>query len=254
MKGQVEKYKDELTTTGRLSDNDILLIHVMMEQCKHDLRNNKPVQAMTYVEKALKLDPSLVDVLELKCQCYLSMNRYKEALVAANRILIELREYDNSKALAVKADALYNMGDFEHALVNFYKAKRLSTVKEKVILSNKIKSTELAVMNSVGPQVAHYFQNLDKILIHIPNNIMGMPWQKVKNMVATKESKSGSRVKDRKFLSQLATDKHYLEKLSKTLASENISGNITNCDHIVNEVQVPVLLWKVFHLSSNEFL
>ena len=68
MKGQVEKYKDELTTTGRLSDNDILLIHVMMEQCKHDLRNNKPVQAMTYVEKALKLDPSLVDVLELKCQ------------------------------------------------------------------------------------------------------------------------------------------------------------------------------------------
>ena len=175
MKGQVEKYKDEMTTTGKLSEQDILMIHILMEQSMHDLRNHRPVQAMTYVDKALRMDPSLVEVLELKCQCYMSMNRYQDALDAADQILIDLRECHNSKALAVKADALYNMGDFEHALMNFYKALRTSTTREKERLNHKIKRTELAVLNSVGPQVAHYFRNLDKILVHIPTNIMEVP-------------------------------------------------------------------------------
>ena len=104
--------------------------------------------------------------------------------------------------------------------MNFYKAIRTSTTREKEQLCHKIERTELAVMNSVGPQVAHYFRNLDKILQHIPTNIMGLPWHKVKNMVATKDTKAGARLKDRKFLEQLATDKHYLEKLVKTLNKE----------------------------------
>ena len=66
-------------------------------------------------------------------------------------------------------------------------------------------------------QVAHYFQNLDVILQSTPRNIMGMPWHKLKNLVAVKDSKVGARVKDRKFLSELATDKHYLEGLIKSL-------------------------------------
>ena len=237
MKGQVEKYKDEMTTTGKLSEQDILMIHILMEQSMHDLRNHRPVQAMTYVDKALRMDPSLVEVLELKCQCYMSMNRYQDALDAADQILIDLRECHNSKALAVKADALYNMGDFEHALMNFYKALRTSTTREKEQLNHKIKRTELAVLNSVGPQVAHYFRNLDKILVHIPTNIMGMPWHKVKNIVATKDTKASAKIKDRKFLAQMATDKHYLEKLAKTLNQEkSIGGSFRQKDNIVQEV------------------
>ena len=237
MKGQVEKYKDEMTTTGKLSEQDILMIHILMEQSMHDLRNHRPVQAMTYVDKALKMDQSLIEVLELKCQCYMSMNRYQDALDAADKILIELREGHNSKALAVKADAMYNMGDFEHALMNFYKALRTSTTREKEQLNHKIKRTELAVLNSVGPQVAHYFRNLDKILVHIPTNIMGMPWHKVKNIVATKDTKASAKIKDRKFLAQMATDKHYLEKLAKTLNQEkSMGGSFRQKDNIVQEV------------------
>ena len=36
-----------------------------------------------------------------------------------------MRDPDNThiaKALTLKADALYNMGDFEHALLNYYRA------------------------------------------------------------------------------------------------------------------------------------
>ena len=63
-----------------------------------------------------------------------------------------------------------------------------------------------------------------------------MPWHKVKNIVATKETKTGSKFKDRKFLSQLATDKHYLEGLAKTINKEKSVSNEPQRDNIVNEV------------------
>ena len=76
LKGQVEKYKDEMScATGKLSEIDIEMIHILMEQSKYDLHNNKPQAALTYVERALRLDNTLVEVLELKCQCYLKMNK-----------------------------------------------------------------------------------------------------------------------------------------------------------------------------------
>ena len=239
LKGQVEKYKDEMTTTGKLSEQDILTIHILLEQAKHDLRNNKPNEALTYVEKGLRLDNTLLEILELKCQCYLQQTRYQDALNAADYIVVGLREYDNPKALAVKADALYNMGNFEHALVNFHKAMRHSTTREKEKLLEKIGRTELAVLNAVGPQVSHYFKSLDKILVHITKtNILGMPWHKVRNVCAPKDTKKGAKVKDRKFLSELAADKRYLEKLSDNLKKENSGVGETQKEEIVKEVMM----------------
>ena len=209
LKGQVEKYKDEMTATGKLSENDLLQIHILIEQTKHDLRNHKPKAALHYVEKALKIDPSVLDVLELKCQCFMKMHKYQDALEAADKILIELREHWNSKALAVKADAEYNLGNFEHALLYYNRAFRTASVREKDELQKGIKRTELAVMNAVGPQVGHYFNNMDQILPYMPNNLMAMPWKKVKLMVAVKENKQGNRVKDRKFLSGIIPSREF---------------------------------------------
>ena len=58
---------------------------------------------------------------------------FRKALEAANDILIKLRYPANSKALTVKGEALYNMGDFEHALVCFHRAKK--TASTKVLLN-----------------------------------------------------------------------------------------------------------------------
>ena len=191
------------------------------------LLENEQVNSVLYVVNEIG-NPNLVLM-----QC----NRYQEASDAADMILYELREYHNPKALAVKAEAMYNMGNFEHALVNFYRSLKRSTVREKESLYQNIKRTELAVLNAVGPQVSHYFKSLDKILVHITKtNILGMPWHKVKNIVATKETKTGSKFKDRKFLSQLATDKHYLEGLAKTINKEKSVSNEPQRDNIVNEV------------------
>ena len=51
----------------------------------------------------------------------------------ADEILIERREKDNAKALCVKAEAMYNLGNFEHALLCFYNALRRSNVKVIII-------------------------------------------------------------------------------------------------------------------------
>jgi predicted negative regulator of RcsB-dependent stress response len=49
-----------------------------------------------------------------------------DALNDANTILKSLRDPFNSKALTLKADALYSMGDFEHALFNYHRALKSS--------------------------------------------------------------------------------------------------------------------------------
>ena len=88
-----------------------------------------------------------------------------EALEAADEIIVTLREKDNSEALAVKAEALYNMGNFEHALLCFHRALRSSTVRERAGLKHGIKRTELAVTNAVGTEAGQYFRHLDDILV-----------------------------------------------------------------------------------------
>ena len=52
-----------------------------------------------------------------------------DALNDANAILKTIKDSENSKALIIKGDALYNLGDFEHSLVNYYQALKNSNAK-----------------------------------------------------------------------------------------------------------------------------
>jgi predicted negative regulator of RcsB-dependent stress response len=47
----------------------------------------------------------------------------------ADKILYVLKDCKNSKALTVKGDALYNLGNFEHALLNYHRAMKHSSSK-----------------------------------------------------------------------------------------------------------------------------
>ena len=57
----------------------------------------------------------------------------REALSIADEILIGKRDRDNPKALSVKAEAMYNLGSFEHALMCFHNALRRSNVKVQIL-------------------------------------------------------------------------------------------------------------------------
>ena len=76
---------------------------------------------------------------ELKGKCFIAMNRYREALEAADHILNNPHNLnwsktgiENSTALSVKAYALYNLGDFEHALLSFHRYIRIVFILTKI--------------------------------------------------------------------------------------------------------------------------
>ena len=134
VKETMQDYEDQIAMAGRLTDADVLSLHILMEQASHELRQRKPEQALTYLMKGLKKDKTCIELLELKGKCYIDMNRYREALAAADEILIVLREKDNATALGVKASALYNMGDFEHALLAFYRYFFEAKLKNELVV------------------------------------------------------------------------------------------------------------------------
>ena len=131
VKETLQDYEDELAVVGKLTVTDELNIHILMEQASYELRQRKPEKALTYLKKGLKRNNQSLELLELKGKCYIALNRYRDALAAADEILISPHNLNWSKsgkenptALAVKAYALYNLGDFEHALLSFHRYKR----------------------------------------------------------------------------------------------------------------------------------
>ena len=54
---------------------------------------------------------------------------FRDAMDDADKILNTLKDSTNPKALTVKGDALYNLGNFEHALLNYHRAMRSSSTK-----------------------------------------------------------------------------------------------------------------------------
>ena len=47
---------------------------------------------------------------------------FSDAMNDADRVLVTMNDPRNSKALTIKGDALYNLGDFEHSLLSYHRA------------------------------------------------------------------------------------------------------------------------------------
>ena len=121
VKDTMQDYDDQMAMAGKLSGGELQSLHILIEQAAYELRQHKPEQALSYLKIGLRKDRTCVEMLELKGKCYIEMNQYREALEVADEIIIGQREKDNSTALAVKAYAWYNLGDFEHALMAFHR-------------------------------------------------------------------------------------------------------------------------------------
>ena len=62
-------------------------------------------------------------------EIWTGLSIFREALRDVNRILVTLEDPGNAKALIIKGDAQYNLGDFEHSLISYYRALKHSTTK-----------------------------------------------------------------------------------------------------------------------------
>lgn len=173
LKGHIMKHRGRLHNENRTYDDHDIAI--LIEQAEHEMKFGDAQKALAYLEKGIEIRPENIDCLVLKSRCLVDLNRFREALSDVDTILEELGDKHNSRALTVRGDALYNLGNFEHALINYHRAKKYAKFKEKGGIFERIGRTELAVSNAVGPSAAHYFKHLDKFLYKIPSNIMGLP-------------------------------------------------------------------------------
>ena len=85
---------------------------------------------------------------------FLYSTLYREALVDADLILQNNRALNPNKnfsmtiqhqtavAYHVKGDALYNLGNFEHALVNYHRANKYTLKRVKYTIEKKIALTQ----------------------------------------------------------------------------------------------------------------
>ena len=122
-------------------------------------------QAMTINE----LEP-LVKIVRGGCKVRLS--RALEALEDVDPVLD-----DNPKhplALHVKADALYHLGNFEHALVFYQRGLRNST-QDPEIFRLGIRRATKAIKNAIGPKVLDYFNTMSDIVSIIPQSVLAQP-------------------------------------------------------------------------------
>ena len=71
----------------------------------------------------IQLNPDDPPTLIERATCYLGLQQFENALKDVNKAL-ELGT-KSAKALYTKGDALYNLGDFEHALVLYHRAMKM---------------------------------------------------------------------------------------------------------------------------------
>ena len=128
VKDTLAEFEDQITQLSRLTPTDELNIHILVEQAAYELRQHKPEEALKFVYAGLRKNINCLPMQELKGKCFIAMNRYRDALEAADAILKNPYNLnwsksgnENSTALTVKAFALYNLGDFEHALLAFHR-------------------------------------------------------------------------------------------------------------------------------------
>ena len=83
----------------------------------------------------------------------------------------------------IKASALYFGGNFEHALVSFYRAKKTCTgqVDNNNILEG-IKNAENAITNALAKSDSEAYANIKKVMKSIPD-LMNIPWFAIKQSV-----------------------------------------------------------------------
>ena len=78
-----------------------------------------------------------------RANCLNKLQRFESALADANRA-IKLQRKPNAKSLYVKGDGLYNLGDFEHALMFYNRSQK--RYSKNYIISSVLNFNELFIL------------------------------------------------------------------------------------------------------------
>merc|ERR1712029_544125 len=109
------------------------------------------VKAIESFTKALDMKPDDETCLVVRAKCNLMLGNSTKALEDANQAISIAQEDEgkkNIRALNMKAEALYQMGDFEMSLVFYHRGNKLRPELQEFRLG--IQKAQEAIDNSIG--------------------------------------------------------------------------------------------------------
>ena len=147
------------------------------------------------------------------------LERAAEAISDANRAL-EINKH-STKAIVAKGEALYSIGEFEKALVQFERGWRFR--QDPSIKSGMIKCRD-AIITTVGTSAKDYDEKLVEMVIQqMKEGKLDLTDETDPKVVRQQKRKAAveKKISDKKLLGRLNDDVVFLEKFLKTQTAEN---------------------------------
>ncbi|GFS07544.1 tetratricopeptide repeat protein 25 [Elysia marginata] len=166
--------------------------------------------------------------LVVRSKCFLMLGNSERALEDADAALEQDEEgVRDIRALNMKAEALYQKGDFETALVFYHRGNKLRPELQEFRLG--IQKCEEAIDNSIGSpnsvqleasgDLSYFYKVDDKKGQQKGYTKIGQPQKKEEKKERQRPRDSANSKTTKELLGQLYQDKEYLEKLFDGLSS-----------------------------------
>ncbi|XP_018419377.1 PREDICTED: tetratricopeptide repeat protein 25 [Nanorana parkeri] len=186
---------------------------------------------------ALELQPTDKRCLVARSKCFLKLGDPEAALKDAETSLQD--DSDFFRGLYQKAEALYDMGDFEFALVFYHRGNKLRPERQDFRLG--IQKAKEAIENSVGtPEVVRDLNELELSFFHNKKAKQKAPAKVPKKdpKQQKKADPSKSQKTTRQLLGKIYNDMEYLETLLKDegLVKGNTRSGLKLQDLILNAI------------------
>jgi len=177
-------------------------------------------KALDSFNTALELKTGDFNCLVARSQCYIELGNADAALTDAESILEE--DSKHIKGLSQKAAALYQKGDFEHALLYYHRgnklrpevqAFRLGIQKAQEAIENSI-GVDAGVSLETGGDLAYFYKQEEKGPVK-KTGVYGKPAQKRESKKDRKRPRTSQfdTKTCKQLLGELYPDKEYLEKI-----------------------------------------
>lgn len=217
----------EAGTFETLRDEGEYFVHVKQYQ-----------KAIESFSKALEMNAEDKGCLVTRSKCWLQLGNAENALTDAEAALLQDKEF--IRGLYQKAEALYQLGDFEMALVFFHRGHKLRPELQELRMG--IQKAEEAIKNSIGSPESvklqasgdlSYFYKHEEMKAKQAKGTYQKPGAKKEAKKERERPKSAADKKTiQQLLGELYGDKEYLEKLMK---DSSLTGGRSNMERDIKD-------------------
>ncbi|XP_076458744.1 outer dynein arm-docking complex subunit 4-like isoform X2 [Babylonia areolata] len=206
----------------------------LRDEGEHFVHVKQYQRAIESFTKALEMKPGDKTCLVARAKCFLNLGNSEAALADSESALKNEEGGKDIRALCTKAEALYQKGDFENALVFYHRGHklrpelqefRLGIQKSQEAINNSIGSPESVKLEASGDLTLFYKQDEKQKQQQRGYSKPAQVQKREEKKERTKPKDGGTSKTTKQLLGELYNDRAFLEKLYDSLtASEQGEG------------------------------